>query len=103
MRKIWIYLNTVLDQTIKRGQILRKSVFLLKVSHIQINYAFFFVFKHFGENHRKVLFFCPKSDISEKCRETLRKFVFLNKFEKGQILRKIWICFKQIFWIKSVK
>ncbi len=30
--------------------------------------------------------------ISEKSTEILRKFVFLNIFEKGKILRKIWIC-----------
>ena len=39
---------------------------------------------------------------SEKSREILQKFVFLNKFEKGKILRKILICLA-FFLNKPVK
>ena len=35
--------------------------------------------------------------ISEKSTEILRKFVSLNKFEKGQIQRKFWICLNECF------
>ena len=33
----------------------------------------------------------------------IKKFVFLNKFEKEQIQRKIRICFKQHFLFKAIK
>ncbi len=42
-------------------------------------------------------FFVQKVNISEMSRVIVRKFVFLNKFEKGQNLRKIWICFDNFF------
>ena len=35
--------------------------------------------------------------ILERITEILRKFVFLNKFEKGKVLRKIWICLNNFF------
>ncbi len=40
LRKIGISLNFFFDQTSKRGQILTKTVFLPKESHILLNYAF---------------------------------------------------------------
>ena len=40
LRKIEFVKTIVFDQTSKRGQILTNTVFLHKVSHIQINYAF---------------------------------------------------------------
>ena len=57
--------------------------------------------KHKARN-RELLFLFQKVTLSEKSTEILRKFVFLNKFEKGQILRKIWICLNN-FFIKPVK
>ena len=54
------FLN-VFDQTSKREQILVKIVFLLKVSHIQINYAFLMFLEHFGGNSQKPSLFSPKS------------------------------------------
>ena len=41
--------------------------------------------------------------ISETSNEILSKFVFLNMFEKEQILRKIWICLNNFFFINPVK
>ena len=51
----------------------------------------FFFLSIFGEIYRELHFLDQKVNISEKNREILRKFVFLNMFEKAQILIKIWI------------
>ena len=67
------------------------------MSHIQLNYAFLLFWSIFGEIHRELLFLIQKLTISEKSTEILRKFVFLNKFEKGKIRRKIWICLNNFF------
>ena len=48
--------------------------------------------KHFLRNSQRTSLFNPKSCYLIKSTEIHRKFVFLNKFEKRQILRKIWIC-----------
>ncbi len=55
-----------------------------------------------GEIHRELLFLVQKVTISEKSREILRKFVFLNKFEKGNPEENLDL-FEQMFLIKSVK
>ena len=39
--------------------------------------------------------------MSEESAEILRKFVFLNIFEKGKILRKICICLNNFFYQTS--
>ncbi len=63
---------------------LTKTVFLPEVSHIQLNYVFLFFLSIFGEIHKELLFLNQKVTISEKCTEMIRKFVFLNKFERGK-------------------
>ena len=73
------------------------------MSHMQIIYAFLFFLSIFGKIHRKILFLVKKVTLSGSSMEILRKFVFLNKFEKGQTKRKIWICCKQPFLFKAVK
>ena len=83
------------------GHILTKTVFLLKMNHLQLNYAFF-CFEVFWGNSLKASLFSQKRDYLRSS-EIIRKFFFLNKFEKGQILRKIWICCKQHFLFKVVK
>ena len=65
--------------------------------------CFSVVLKHFGGKSLKFSLFSQKMTISERRSEILRKFVFHNKFEKGQIQRQIWICCKQPFIFKSVK
>ncbi len=55
------------------------------------------VLKHFRGNLQRTSLFSQKMTISEKSTEIIRKVVFLNKFEKGQILRKIWICLNKSF------
>ena len=47
--------------------------------------------------------FYSKKWLSQRSTEILRKFVFLDKFEKEQIQRKIRICCKQPFLSKAVK
>ena len=84
LRKIWICLNNCLWSTIKRWQIKKKIVFRLKVNNIQLKYAFQLFWSILGEIHRELLFLVQKVTISEKSTEILRKFVFLNKFEKGK-------------------
>ena len=59
--------------------------------------CFSVVLKHFRGNSQRTSLFSPKSDYLRKNTELLRKFVLLNIFEKGQILRKICICFKNLF------
>ena len=55
------------------------------------------------EIHRELFFLDIKMTISETSTEKLRKFVFLTVFEKGQILRKIWICLSKCFWSNQKK
>ena len=77
--------------------------FSVKMSHIQLNYDSLLFWSIFGEVHWKLLFLVKKVTISERSTEILRKFVFLNKFEKEQIQRKIWICCKQPCFVQSSK
>ena len=102
-RKIWIVVNNLFVQSSKMGQILTKTVFLLKMSHMLLNYAFLLFWSSFGLISSKLLFLVKKVTISERSTEILRKFVYRNKFEKGQIQRRIWICWKQPFLYKAVK
>ena len=67
------------------------------MSNIELNYAFLLFLSVFWEIHWKNLFLVKKFTSSESCTEILKKFVFLNKFEKWQILRKIRICLNNFF------
>ena len=74
--------------------------------HIQLNYAFLLFWSIFVEiSGGKLFLLFKKKAISEMSTEIRRNFVFLNLFEKWQILRKIWICLKTFFdqTIKIVK
>ena len=44
-----------------------------------------------------------KVTIAERSTEILCHFFFLTIFEKGQILRKIWICLNNCFWTNQLK
>ena len=99
-RKIWICCKEPFLS--KAGQILTKTVFLNTMSHKQLIYAFLLVWSIFREIHWEILFLVKKLTISVRSSEILRKFVFLNKFEKEKILRKILICYRQPF-LKSSK
>ena len=71
-----LYKQLFFDQTSERGQILTKTVFLPKMSHILLNYAFLLFWSFLGEIHGE-LFFLDKMTISETSTDILRKFVFL--------------------------
>ena len=73
------------------------------MSHIQLIFALLLFWSIFWKFHWKILFLVKKLSLSEGSSEILRKFVFLNKFKKVQILRKIRICSKQPFLYKAVK
>ena len=85
------------------GVILIKNIFLPKLSNIQQNYALLLFWSILEEIHRELLFLDQKVTISERRTEILTKFVFLNMFENGQILRKIWICLNNSFWSNQWK
>ena len=86
----------------KGDQTLTKTVFLHKMSHILLNYAFLLFWSIFGEIQREIFFLDIKVTIAETSTEILRIFFFYWVL-KGQILRKIWIFFKQLFFIYLVK
>ena len=64
--------------------------------------CFSVVLKHFGGNLLKSLFLIKQNYLRKEVWNT-QKVCFLNKFEKGQILRKIRIYCKQPFLFKAVK
>ena len=72
------------------------------MSLIQLNYAFLWFWGVFGEIHWKILFLVRRLTILERSSEKQGKFVFLNKFEKGN-QTKIWISCIQPFLYKAVK
>ena len=74
-----------------------KIFFLQSVSHIVLNYAFLLFWSVFGEFIEKFSFNIIVT-IAETSTEILSQFVFLTMFEKGKILRKIWICLNNFFW-----
>ncbi len=64
------------------GKILSNFFFLLKLCHIQLNYAFLMFWSILGQIHRELIFLVKNMAISERSSEIPRKFVFLNTFEK---------------------
>ena len=71
------------------------------MSRILLNYAYLWFWSILGEIHRELFFLDIKVTTSKTRTEILRKFVFLTIFEKGLILRKIWICLSNIFYQTS--
>ena len=92
-----------LIKPVKGNKYKTKTVFPPKVSNIQLNYALLLFWSILEEIHRELLFLDQKVTISERRTEILTKFVFLNMFENGQILRKIWICLNNSFWSNQWK
>ena len=70
------------------GEILTDLVFLLKVSHIELNYAFLLFSSILGEIHRELLSLVKKW-LSQKGELNHSESLFFLMFEKGKILRKI--------------
>ena len=82
--KFEFFSTTILDQTSNRGQILTKTVFLSKVSHILLNYALLLFWRIYEEIHREYLSLVKKVTISERSTEIFRKYGFLTMFERGK-------------------
>ena len=79
LRKIWIYLTTVFDQTSKMGEILTKYSFSPECESHTGNLCFFVVvLKHFREIHREFLFLIQKVTISEKSQSTHKVYFSLQ-------------------------
>ena len=92
-----LFKQLFLIKQVKGDKYEQKLFFPNKVSHILLNYAFLLFWSIVGEIYRELFFLDIKVTISETSSEILRKFVFLTMFEKGQILRKIWICLNNFF------
>ena len=78
------------------GEILLKKNFPPKLAKYS-KLCFSVVLKYFWGNSQTTSLLSPKLPISEKSTEILRKVVFVNMFENGQIPWKIWICLKNFF------
>ena len=87
-RKIWICLNNSFWSDQYKGTNINKNCFSPQSEPHSAKLCFSVVLKHFRGNSQRTSLLSPKSPISEKSTEILRKVVFLNMFEKGQILRK---------------
>ena len=85
--KFGFCINNCFDQTSKKGQISTKTVFLLKMCHLELNYVFWLFWSIFWLNPWKLLFLVKKVISQKKLRNT-KKFVFLNRFEKLKSLGK---------------
>ena len=64
------------------GQILTKTVILLKMCHIQLNYAFLLFWSVFGEIHWRLLFLVKKVTSQEEALNILETF-FSQQVWKG--------------------
>ncbi len=78
-------------------EILIKTCFSPRNEPLTDKLCFSVVLKHFRGNSQRSSLFSPKMTISKTSTEIHSKFVFLKKFEKGKILRKMWISFNNFF------
>ena len=67
LTKIWMCLNNSFDEPIKREQLLTKTAFLPKVSHISQTMLLLFL-KYFFGNSQRTSLFSPKCDYLRKSR-----------------------------------
>ena len=84
LRKICICLKIFFHQTSKRGQILTKTVFHLKVSHIQLNYSFMLFWSILGEIHWKSLFLVKKVTSQKEAQIYLESLFFSTSLQRGK-------------------
>ena len=80
-----------------KGDNINKNCFSPKSEPHTTKLCFSVVLNHFGGSHRELLILVKKVAISERSTEKPGNFFFLNMFEKGQILRKIWISLNNCF------
>ena len=83
--KLGFGVNNYVVQTREMRKIFKKTVFLLNISHIQLNYGFLLLGSIFSEIHWKLLFLVKKVIISEWSSEVLKKCFFSKKIEKFKI------------------
>ena len=67
------------------------------MSHIQLKYAFLLFWSILGDIHNEILFLVGMW-LSQNGALKYSESFFFNTLEKGQILRKIWICLNNCFW-----
>ena len=79
------------------GEMLIKPCFSPQTEPYTVKLCYSVVLKHFWGNSQRTSLFSHKMAISERSNKIIRKFVFLNMFVKGKILRKIWICLNKFF------
>ena len=92
--------TAVLVQTGEMGR-LKKTVLLLKMRHIQLNYKLFGIMKHFCGDCKKYIFKDENVTSQRKARIPHREYFFIE-FEKWYIL-KILSWYKRLFLFKPVK
>ncbi len=97
-----LFKQLFLIKPVKGANINKNCIFPQNEPHTA-KLCFAVVLKHFWANSLQTSLFSLKMTISERITEIFRKFVFLNKFEKRHILRKIWICLNNFFLYKQVK
>ena len=87
-RKIWIlYKQMFFDQTSKNVQILTKTVFYLKMCHLQLNYALLLFSITFGLKLWKLLFLVKKVISQKEAQKYIERLLFLTFLKRGKILR----------------
>ena len=101
-RKIWIWCKLLCCSYQKNGTNTNKTVFLLNMSHIELNYSILLFWSIFGEIYWKCLFFYQKL-LTKKEAQNFQKLWFAQQFKKEQIQLKIWILYKQLILVKPVK
>ena len=84
------------------GEILTKTVFLLKMSHIPPNYAFLLFWSIFGIIYCKLLFLVKKSDYLRKEHWNTQNVCFSKQVIKGPNPEENLDFFKQLFFINPV-
>ena len=98
---LYLFKQLFLIKTLK-GDNIKKTVFLNKVCHILLNYAFLLFWSILVEINREIFFLDIKVTISETRTEILRKLFFLTCLNWGNH-EEIWDMFKQLFLIKPLK
>ena len=96
-----LFKQLFLLKPVKWGKYYQKRFFSPQSEPNIAKLCFSVVLKYSGGNSQSCSLFRKKKTISERRTEILRKFVFLNMFEKGKIMRKIWICLNNLFWSKQ--
>ena len=91
LRKIWICISNFFWSNQLKTININKNGFSPQSKPHTAKLYFVWFWSILLEINRELFFLDIKMTISETSTEKLRKFVFLTMFEKGQILRKIWI------------